>query len=96
MDFTVLYTSSPDWIKAMMVILPHGTLLGITWLIFRRPARTLPPLVSVPSLKEPPRPPVMDMLPPSRDLPPLHERRELGGEELELVAEDRERDADPR
>lgn len=44
MDFTVLYTSSPDWIKALMVILPHVTLLGVAWLALRRPARPLPPV----------------------------------------------------
>lgn len=38
MDLAVFYTSSPDWIKALMVILPHATLLGIAWLVIRRPA----------------------------------------------------------
>lgn len=43
MDINILYTSSPDWIKALMVILPHATLMGVAWLVFRGPAPPPPP-----------------------------------------------------
>ncbi len=90
MDFTVLYTSSPDWIKALMVILPHGTLLGMVWLIARRPRGVLPPLVPAAPLQGPSRPPVMNLLPPAR------EPHDPEGDALDLVLEDRERTARER
>lgn len=52
MDLVVLYTSSPDWIKALMVILPHASLLGIAWLFLRRPQPSPPPMPAQHPLSE--------------------------------------------
>ncbi len=42
MDIGQLYMASPDWIKGLMVILPHLTLYATARLVFRRERSSLP------------------------------------------------------
>lgn len=86
MDLAVFYTSSPDWIKALMVILPHATLLGIAWLFFRRPA-------PAPSLEAPPAPATMNLSVPVVEILPAPAR--LGANLQELDAREMHRQARP-
>ncbi|MBB4064792.1 hypothetical protein [Gellertiella hungarica] len=48
MEISQLYLSSPDWIKALIVILPHATLYGLARLVLHR-ERSVRQSLSIPA-----------------------------------------------
>ncbi len=49
MDLTQIYLASPDWIKALLVVVPFLTLYGTTRLLVRRPLAVNPVPPSAPA-----------------------------------------------